>query len=120
MVRSLASLLLVLAFASCAQQRYEWNLTHQHLSAYVQKMPEAEVRAITRLISDHCGAPIICMRHTGSTGRYADEIWVVAGDSTTMEDSQNVMFRLKRENGAWRIIDGGYGLSTSLIICGDG
>jgi hypothetical protein len=118
---ALTYLLAVVALTGCANQRYEWNLAHQHLSPKVQKMSLADVRSITRLVSEHCGAPIICIRYTGSTGPlYADEIWVVAGNSTTMENSQNALFRLKKQSGAWRIIEGGYGLSTSLIICGDG
>jgi len=28
-------------------------------------------------------------------------------------------FVLKKQNGVWRVIEVGYGLSTSLIDCGD-
>jgi hypothetical protein len=122
MVKPLAliQLLAVFALTGCANQRYQWNLAHQQLSPKVQKMPEADVREITRLVSEHCVTPIICMHHTGSSGPYPNEVWVVAADAYTMEDSRNALFRLKKQNGTWRVIDGGYGLSTSLIICSDG
>ena len=110
----------ILALTACANQRYEWNLAHQHLSPKIQKMPQAEIREITRLVSERSGAAIFCMHYTGSKPPYADEIWVVTADSATMENSDNGLFRLKKQNGAWRVIDGGFGLSTSLIICDDG
>jgi hypothetical protein len=83
-------------------------------------MPQADIREITRLVSERSHAPIVCMRCTGSNARFPDEVWVVAADSTTMQDSSNGLFRLKKQNGAWRIIDYGFDLSTSLIICSDG
>jgi hypothetical protein len=110
----------ILALTACATQRYEWNLAHQHLSPKMQKMPQADIRAITRLVSERSPAPIVCMTYRGSKPPYADEVWVVAADSTTMEDSSNGLFRLKKQNGAWHIIDYGFDLSTSLIICSDG
>ena len=57
----LIQLLAVFTLAGCADQRYQWNLAHQHLSPKVQKMPEADVRTITRLVSERCSAPIICI-----------------------------------------------------------
>jgi hypothetical protein len=119
MLRAL-TLLPIVALTACASQRYEWNLAHQHLSPKMQKMPQADIREITRLVSEHSLAPIVCMRYTGSKPPYADEVWVVAADSTTMEDSSNGLFRLRKQNGAWHIIDYGFDLSTSLIICSDG
>jgi len=110
----------VLALIGCATQRYEWSLAHQHLSPKMQKMPQADIREITRLVSQLSVAPIVCMSYTGSKSPYPDEVWVVAADSTTMEDSSNGLFRLKKRNGAWHIIDYGFDLSTSLIICSDG
>jgi hypothetical protein len=119
MLRALV-VLSVLAQTGCATQRYDWNLAHQHLSPKMQAMPQADIREITRLVSERSSAPIVCMRYTGSKSPYPNEVWVVAADSTTMEDSSNGLFRLKKQNGAWRIIDYGFDLSTSLIICGDG
>jgi len=110
----------ILALTACATQRYEWNLAHQQLSPKMQKMPRADVEAITRLVSEHSSAPILCMRYTGSKRPYADEVLVVAADSATMEESRNGLFRLQKQNGTWRILSGGFGLSTSLIICSDG
>ena len=110
----------VFAFTACAHQRYEWNLAHQHLSPKLQKMPAEDIREITRLVSERSPAPIYCMHHTGYKGPYVDEVWVVTADSYTAENSQNGLFRLKKQNGAWHVIDGGFGLSTSLIICSDG
>jgi hypothetical protein len=120
MLRSLAASVAVLAFTACAQQRYEWNLAHQHLSPRMQKMPEADIREITRLVSERSAAPIYCMSHTGYKPPYLDEVWVITTDSYTAENSQNGMFRLKKQNGAWHIVDYGFDLSTSLIICSDG
>jgi hypothetical protein len=113
-------LLAVLVLAGCANQRFEWNLAHQRLSPEVRKLPEADIREITRLVSERSGAPIVCMRSTGNKGPDAGQIWVVTADSTTMENRDNGLFQLKKQNGVWRIIDGGFGLSTSLIICSDG
>ena len=110
----------VLALTACATDRYEWNLAHQQLSPKMQKMPESDIREITRLVSEHSPAPILCMHYTGSRAPYADEVWVVAADSYTMEESRNGLFRLKKQNGTWRILSGGFGLSTSVIICDDG
>jgi hypothetical protein len=110
----------ILALTACATERYEWNLAHQHLSPKVQKMPGADIREMTRLISDRSPTPILCMHYTGSRGPYADEVWVVAADSYTTEESRNGLFRLKKQNGTWRILSGGFGLSTSVIICDDG
>jgi hypothetical protein len=36
-----------------------------------------------------------------------------------MQSSDNALFQLKKRDGVWRIIEWGYGLSTSLINCGD-
>jgi hypothetical protein len=119
MLRAL-TVLPLLALTACANQRYEWNLAHQHLSPKMQKMPQADIREITRLVSERSPAPIVCMSYTGSKSPYPDQVWVVAADSTTMEDSSNGLFRLKKQNGAWHIIDYGFDLSTSLIICSDG
>ena len=119
MLRAL-TVLPIVALTACAAQQYEWNLAHQQLSPKMQKMPQADIQAITRLVSEHSPAPILCMHYTGAKPPYADEVWVVAADSTTMEDSRNGLFRLKKQNGAWRIIDSGFDLSTSLIICSDG
>jgi hypothetical protein len=33
-----------------------------------------------------------------------------------MQFSDNGLFRLKKQNGVWRVIGVGYGLSTSLIV----
>jgi hypothetical protein len=119
MLRALVALSF-LALTGCASQRYAWNLAHQHLSPKMRKMPQADIREITRLVSERSPAPILCMRYTGSKSPDADEVWVVAADSTNMEDSSNGLFRLKKQNGAWHIIDYGFDLSTSLIICSDG
>jgi len=86
----------------------------------MQKMPQADIREITRLVSERSHAPIVCMRYTGSKSPDPDEVWVVAANSTTMENSSNGLFRLKKQDGAWHIIDYGFDLSTSLIICSDG
>jgi hypothetical protein len=115
---ALTQVFALLALIGCATERYEWNLAHEHLSPKVLQMPQADVREITRLVSEHCGAPIICIRRSDS-GPYTGEVWVVAGNKTTMENSENALFRLNKQNGIWRIIEGGYGLSTSLIICSD-
>lgn len=69
----------VLALIGCATQRYEWNLAHQHLSPKMQKMPQADIREITRLVSERSVAPIVCMSYTGAKSPYPDEVWVVAG-----------------------------------------
>jgi hypothetical protein len=120
MVKAHLSLLAVAVttMLGCETQRYQWNLTHEHLSPRVRTMSESDIREITRLVSRQCGAPIICITRN-DTGRYAGEVWVTAGNQTTMEFSDNGLFRLKKQNGVWRVIDGGYGLSTSLIDCGD-
>ncbi len=117
---AVSQVLAMLALTACATQRYEWNLAHQQLSPKLRKMPQADIREITRLISEHSPTPILCMHYTGSKAPYADEVWVVAADSYTMEESRNGLFRLKKQNGTWRIIDGGFDLSTSVIICSDG
>src|SRR6185312_17565012 len=104
MLRPLAISVAFLTFTACAQQRYEWNLSHQHLSPRMQKMPAADIREITRLVSERSAPPIYCMRHTAYKPPYPDEVWVVTTDSYTAENSQNGMFRLKKQNGAWHII----------------
>ena len=119
MLRAL-TVLPILALTACATQRYEWNLAHQRLSPKMQKMPQSDIHEITRLVSEHSPTPILCMHYTGSRGPYADEVWVVAADSYTMEESRNGLFRLQKQNGIWRILSGGFGLSTSVIICDDG
>jgi hypothetical protein len=86
----------------------------------MQKMPQPDIREITRLVSERSSAPILCMRYTGSNSSNPDEVWVVTANSTTMESSSNGLFRLRKQNGAWHIIDYGFDLSTSLIICSDG
>jgi hypothetical protein len=40
------------------------------------------------------------------TGPYAGEVWVTAGNQTTMESGDNGLFRLKKQNGVWRVIEG--------------
>ena len=117
---SLTKFVAIFALTGCASERFEWNLAHQQLSPEVRKMPVSDIREITRLVSERSGAPILCMHRTGKSGPYADQIWVVTGDSTTMENSDNGLFQLKKENGVWRVVYGGFGLSTSLIICSDG
>jgi len=77
MLRALV-VLSVLAQTGCATQRYDWNLAHQHLSPKMQEMPQADIREITRLVSERSSAPIVCMRYTGSKSRYPNEVWVVA------------------------------------------
>jgi len=119
MLRALP-VLSILMLTGCAAQRYEWNLAHQHLSPAMENMPEPDIREITRLVSARSVAPIYCMEYTGHNARYPDEVWVIASDSTTREDSSNGLFRLKKQNGAWHIIDYGFDLSTSLIGCSDG
>jgi hypothetical protein len=119
MLRAL-TVLPILALTACATQRYEWNLAHQELSPVMQKMPRADIEAITRLVSEHSPAPIFCMHYTGARPPYSNQVWVVTADSATMEDSRNGLFRLQKQNGTWRILSGGFGLSTSLIICSDG
>jgi len=68
-------------------------------------MPESDVREITRLVSRQCSAPIICISRN-DTGPYAGEVWVTAGNQTSMESSDNGLFRLKKQNGVWRVIEG--------------
>ena len=122
MLKPLAILQLFTAIAvtGCVNQRYRWNLSHQHLSPKIQKMSEADIHAITRLVSEHCALPIYCMRYTGRREPFADEVWVVAANNVSMESSRNGLYRLKKEGGSWHIIEGGLGLSTSVIICDDG
>jgi hypothetical protein len=81
-------------------------------------MPESDVREITRLVSRQCSAPIICISRN-DTGPYAGEVWVTAGNQTTMESSDNGLFRLKKTEWCLASDRGRYGLSTSLIGCGD-
>jgi hypothetical protein len=119
MLRSF-TVLPMLALAACATDRYEWNLTDQQLSPKMQKMPQSDIREITRLVSERSPTPILCMHYTSSRGPYADEVWVVAADSYTMEESRNGLFCLKKQNGTWRIVSDGFGLSTSVIMCDDG
>jgi hypothetical protein len=45
----------------CETQRYQWNLTHEHLAPKVRRMPESDIREITRLVSRQCSVPIICI-----------------------------------------------------------
>ena len=120
MFKSLASLSVLFAFTACAQQRYEWSLAHQFLSAKMQKMPASDIREITRLVSEHCALPIYCIHQTGRNKAFPDEVWVVAANSVSMDSSRNGLYRLRKEGGSWHIIEGGLGLSTSLIICDDG
>ena len=68
-----AQVLTLLAFTGCATARYEWNLAHEHLSANVRQIPLAEIQQITRLVSEKCGEPIICI-HRIDSGPYAGEI----------------------------------------------
>jgi hypothetical protein len=108
-----------LAASACASDRFEANLASEHLSPKVQKMSKADVRAITRLVTDRTwNIPIICI-YSVNTRDFKDEIWVIAASNATLNDSDNLMFRLKKENGKWRIIEGGFGLSTILISCED-
>ena len=107
-----------LACGGCVGDQFEANLAQEHLSPQVQKMPKADVRAITRLISDRTNIPIICI-YSVNIKEFKNEIWVIAASYATLNDSNNLLYRLKKENGTWRIVEGGFGLSTILINCGD-
>ena len=50
------------------------------------------------LLAGNGAHPIICISRN-DTGPYAGEVWVTAGNQTTMESSDNGLFRLKKQNG---------------------
>src|SRR3954471_7093109 len=97
MMRAHLSLLAVAAttMLGCGTQRYQWNLTHEHLSAKVRTMPESDIREITRLVSRQCSAPIICITRNDS-GPYAGQVWVTGGNQTTWSLAITGFFVSKR------------------------
>ena len=82
MLRALI-VLSVLAQTGCATQRYDWNLAHQHLSPKMQEMPQADIREITRLVSERSSAPMLGSQLYRKP--YASAQFVrAAGDSSTL------------------------------------
>jgi hypothetical protein len=82
-------------------------------------LPHTEIQEITHVISKHSPLPIYCIHHIGRLEPFVDEVWAVTANSVSMDDSRNGLYRLKKEAGHWHLIEGGLGLSTSLVMCDD-
>jgi hypothetical protein len=113
MKRALA-LLIIVAFGACAADRYRWNLAHQHLMPNASKLPRADIEEITRIVSAKSLQPILGISLQRS-GRRAGEITVVTAYRSGNYPEDHGCYWLRKEGGHWRIIQGGPGLSESLI-----
>ena len=52
-------LMVAVLLAACAENRYHWNLSHQHLAPNASKPPAADIEELTRLVSERCPRPIL-------------------------------------------------------------
>src|SRR5262245_19575345 len=107
-------LMVAVLLAACAGNRYQWNLSHQHLMPNASKLPREDIEEITRLVSVKSGQPILAIARTRN-GRRGDEVKVVTSYPSGETPDDNGFYELRKENGHWRIIWGGAGLSYSVI-----
>ena len=95
---------------ACAADRYRWNMAHQHLMPNASKLPRADIEEITRLVSKKSLQPIL------GIARYRNgEVAVVTAYPSGNYPEDHGAYWLRKEAGHWRIIQGGAGLSESLI-----
>jgi hypothetical protein len=113
MKRALAATIIV-AFAGCAADRYRWNLAHEHLMPNASKLPRADIEEITRLVSAKSSQSILGISLQRS-GRRAGDVTVVPAYPSGNYPDDHGAYWLRRETGHWRIVEGGPGLSESVI-----
>ncbi len=109
-----AAIVVALLLTACAADRYRWNLAHQHLMPNATKLPPADIEEITRLVSEKSSQPILGVSRRRS-GPHAGEVTVVTAYPSGNYPEDHGAYWLRKEAGHWRIIQGGAGLSESLI-----
>ncbi len=115
-VSSIRSAVVVIAvlLSACAGDRYRWNLSHQQLMPNARKLPRVDIEEITRLVSEKSPQPILGIARRRS-GLHAGEVTVVTAYPSGNYPEDHGAYWLRKENGHWRITQGGAGLSESLI-----
>lgn len=109
-----AAIIVAILLTACAVDRYRWNLAHQHLMPNASKLPAADIKEITRLVSEKSPQPILGIA-LQRKGRRAGEVTVVTAYPSGNYPEDHGAYWLRKQAGHWRIVDGGSGLSESLI-----
>jgi hypothetical protein len=89
----------MLVLASCAADRYRWNMEHAHLSPNARKLPPAEIEQIVRMITAVEPDMILGIGQTLKHVR-PDEMNVATGYT----EDRCTIFELRRVAGQWRIV----------------
>ena len=91
----------VAVLASCAEDRYHWNLTHAYITPWTH-LSSADQDAIVRLISYRDQMPIIGItQHRPSNDGATTSVFT--GKVNQLTYSYWHGYDLKKENGVWRI-----------------
>ena len=109
-----AAIVVALLLTACAADRYRWNLAHQYLMPNPTKLPPADIEEIARLVSEKSPQPILGVSRWRSRP-HAGEVTVVTAYPSGNYPEDHGAYWLRKEAGHWRIIQGGAGLSESLI-----
>jgi len=119
--RILHAVLVAVYVCGCAsgEQRYQENKTNLQLSPRSKSSLSAnDVDQICRLLAHATRMRMICIS-TASVRTHANAFKVVVGyswsDTPSDFQSQFGLYYVKRDEGTWRILEGGPGLSGSLI-----
>jgi len=78
------------------------------------KLPHADIEEITRLVSEKSPQPILGIARR-RTGPHAGEVTVVTSMHAGQTSEDNAAYWLRKEAARWHIVEGGGGLSQSLI-----
>ena len=90
----------LLALAGCAQDRYQWNLSHAAFAPSARRLPESERQEIVRLVSHATTETLLRVGRS-----YYERGSNIMNAVTGYRDHRVTMFTLTKTGGHWVIID---------------
>ncbi len=102
----------LLALAGCAQDRYQWNLSHAAFASSARRLPESERQEIVRLVS-HATTETLLRVGRSHPERGSNIMNALTG----YRDLRVTRFTLTKVAGHWVIIDHEDVPMTSGTVC---
>ena len=90
----------LLALAGCAQDRYQWNLSHAAFASSARRLPESERQEIVRLVSHATTETLLRVGRS-----YYERGSNIMNAVTGYRDHRVTRFTLTKVAGDWVIID---------------
>jgi len=90
----------LLVLASCAPDRYHWNLSHAVFAPSARRLPETERQEIVRLVSQATTEPLLRVGRS-----YYERGSNIMNAVTGYHDHHVTRFSLTKTSGHWVIID---------------